>query len=189
MTKRLSEAEKLLRKLKRQSAKANKRLRELHRTYKNETWSEKNLYARLGAKGTTKSGLIKANKKMSEAEIRNSLKAVEQFLKDKRSTVKGLENVKERMKSAFKDTMETEYEFSAEEADALYQLFEDESYAEMLKYFSPSEIFALIREATVKGISNEKDFINMFRNYIDFTENKGIRKTLSNFYKTYYKKR
>lgn len=189
MTKRLSEAEKLLRKLKRQATKANKRLRDLQKTYKNETWSEKNLYAKLGGSGITKTGLVKANKKMSEAELRNSLKATEQFLNDKRSTVKGLEKVKDKMKIAFKDTMETEYDFTAEEADSLYQLFEDESYSEMMKYFSPSEIFALIREANEKGISNEKDFINMFWNYIDFTENKGIRKTLSNFYKTFYKRR
>ena len=188
MSKRLTEHEKLLRKLKRSSKKANARLRELQKTYKSETWAEKNLYARLGSKGTTKTGLVKVSKKMSEPELRASLKAVEQFLKDKRSTVKGLENVKAKLQKSISKSLETEYEISAEEADAMVQLFEEESFNEMTKYMNPSDLFALIREAKEKNITNKKDFINLFRKYLDFSENKGIVKTLGNFYKYNFRK-
>lgn len=188
MGRRLTEHEKLYNQLKMQSKEANRRLRALHKEYGNETWAEKNLYGRLGAKGQTKTGLIRTSKKMSEAELRKQLKATEKFLNDKRSTVQGLEETKQKLQESIKDELQTDYEISTEEADNLVQLFEEENFKELTKYMSPSEIWAMIREAKENNVKSKKQFVDMFRNYLDFSENKGIVKTLENFYKYNYKK-
>ena len=188
MTKRLTEHEKLYRQLQRQSKKANQRLRELHKEYESETWAEKNLYSKIGVKGATKTGLVKVSKKMTEAELRRQLKATESFLNDKRSTVKGLEETKQKLQESISSELQTDYKISTEEADNLVQLFQEENFKEMTKYMSPSEIWALIREAKENNVKSKKQFVDMFRNYIEFSENKGIVKTLEKFYKYNYRK-
>lgn len=190
MSKKLTEQEKLYNKLERLSKKANKNIRELQKAYPNKTWSEKILEAKLtgkGKNGLTSTGLIKKSKKMSEAELRRSIKATEEFLKDKRSTVKGMERTKKKLKQKFKESVKKDFGFTTQDADNVYQLFEDEAQANLFKYFTPSELYALIKEAHEKGISNEKDFVNLFRKHIDFSENKGIVKDLQAFYKNIYK--
>ena len=191
MGRKLTEQQKLYNKLERLSAKANKNIRELQKAYPNKTWAEKILESKLtgkGKNGLTSTGLIKKSKKMSEAELRRSIKATEEFLKDKRSTVKGMERTKQKLKKNFVEALKKdEFGFTTQDADNIYQLFEDEGKSSLFKYFSPSELYALIKEAHEKGISNEKDFVNLFRKHIEFSENKGIVKDLQGFYKNVYK--
>ena len=188
MGRKLSESERLYRKLKKQAQKANKRLRDLQREYQNETWAEKNLYSKIGAKGTTPTGLIKVRKRMSEAVLRKQLKATEAFLKDKRSTVKGLEKVKKDLEESISKELQTDtrYNLTVEEADNLVQLFKEETFNELTKYIPPSDLWAYIREAKEQGIHSKKKFVDLFRKHFIFSENKGIVKTLEQFYTTNY---
>ena len=180
----------LLNELKAQSSETNRRLRDLHKHYPNDTWSEKILYSKLNTKyeGLTPTGRVKANKKMSESEIKASLKAVNNFLADKRSTVEGLEEVKQKLQDSISKNLQENIEgITAEDADNLVQLFEDENAKNVMKYIPPSDLFRLVTEAKGQHLT-QKSFIDMARDYIDFSENKGIVKRLKGFYRSYLKK-
>ena len=192
MTKRLSTHEKLLREAKRLASKTNKRLRDLEKTYPDTTWSENILQGKLGNKdGLTPTGKVKANKLMSEAQLRNSIKAQKAFLKDKRSTVAGLEKVKRKLERSISKSLQTEsksgLKLSKTEADNMVQLFKEEEFNNMLKYVPPSEMWVMIQEARSQKIQSKKKFVDLFRSQYDFSENRGIRKALEEFYSNVYK--
>ena len=180
----------LLNQLKEASKEANKRLYQLHKHYPNDTWAERILYDRVNIKysGLTPTGRVKANKKMTDQEVRASLRAVNDFLNDKRSTVEGLEEVKEKLKKSISESLQENIEgITAEDADNLVQLFEDENAKDVMRFIEPSDLFRLVTEAKQEKIT-QKGFVDMARDYIDFSENKGIVKSLKGFYKTYLKR-
>ena len=180
----------LLNELKAAAKEANKRLTQLHKHYPNDTWSERILYDRINIKysGLTPTGRVKANKKMTDQEIKASLKATKDFLNDKRSTVEGLEETKKKLQASISESLQENIEgISAEDADNLVQLFEDENAKDVMRFIEPSDLFRLVTEAKQKKIT-QKSFIDMARDYIDFSENKGIVKSLKGFYKSYLKR-
>ena len=190
MTKRLSTHEKLLREAKRLASKTNKRLRELEKTYPDTTWSESILQGKLGNKGgLTPTGKVKANKLMSEAQLRNSIKAQKAFLKDKRSTVSGLEKTRKKLEESISESLQTEgMKLSKTEADNMVQLFQEDEFNNMQKYVPPSEMWVMIQEAKTQGIKNRATFVDLFRKQYDFSQNRGIVKSLSEFYRNVYRK-
>lgn len=180
----------LLNELKSAAREANKRLSRLHKNYPNETWSEKILLDRLNIKysGLTPTGRVKANKKMTDQEIKASLRAVNDFLKDKRSTVEGLEETKEKLQKSISDSLQENIEgITAEDADNLVQLFEDENVKNVMRFIEPSDLFRMVIEAKQQKIT-QKAFVDMARDYIDFSENRGIVKSLKGFYRSYLKR-
>lgn len=189
MTKRLPTHEKLLREAKRLSKKVNKRLRELEKTYPTSTWAETILRGKLQNKrGLTPTGKVRASKKMTEAQLRNSIKAQKEFLKDKRSTVKGLEATKRKLEREIKKSLKEDLNITIEEADNLVQLFKEDAFVKLSRYIPPSEIWVMVNEARKRGISNKKDFIALFRTQYEFSENRGIVKVLEEFYMKVYKR-
>lgn len=182
--------EELLRELKSAAREANKRLYQLHKHYPNDTWSERILYDRVNIKysGLTPTGRVKANKKMTDTEMKASLKAVQDFLNDKRSTVEGLEETKEKLNRSISESLQENIEgLTAEDADNLVQLFEDENAKDVMRFIEPSDLFRMVTEAKQEKIT-QKGFIDMARDYIDFSENRGIVKSLKGFYNSYLKR-
>lgn len=198
MTKRLPTHEKLLREAKRLSKKVNSRLRELEKNYPDSTWAETILRGKLqNKKGLTPTGKVRASKKMTEAQLRNSIKAQKEFLKDKRSTVKGLEATKRKLEREIKKSLKEDLNITIQEADNLVQLFKEEAFNNLTRYIPPSELWVMINQArkqvTVvngqkkQGITNQKDFIDLFRKQYDFSENRGIVTALKEFYSKVYR--
>lgn len=188
MTKKLPIHEKLLREAKRLSKKVNKRLRALEKAYPESTWAETILRKKLENKGgLTPTGKARASKKMSEAQLRNSIKAQKEFLKDKRSTVEGLERTKRKLEKEIKKSLKEDLEITIEEADNLVQLFKDDYFNNLTEYIPPSELWVMINEARKENIKSQKSFIDLFRTQYDFSKNRGIVKALSEFYRKVYR--
>ncbi len=178
----------LLNQLKEVSREANRRIRQLKKNYDHATWAERILYDRVNIKyeGLTPTGRVKANKRMKDSEIKASIKAVNDFLNDKRSTVKGLEETKDTLNKAISKHLEENIEgLTTQEADTLVQLFEDEDAKNVMKYIPPSDFFTLIKEAKDDN-KTEIDFMEMMEGYINFSQNSGAKEELSAFYNKFF---
>lgn len=177
MSKKDTQSE-LFAKMKKLAKRANQRLVRLERAVDFKPWAVKNLEKRLERAGAlTTGGRIKYNKSMSISDMKKVIKASEYFLNSKTSTVGGLKKRAKEVKKNFSKKLDV----SMEEADNLYQLFEVESTNEILKYLNPSELFALIEEAKEKNL-NEDEFIDLFKKYVEFTEDNTLREAVINLY-------
>ena len=164
--------------MKKIAKRANQRLVRLERAVDFKPWSVRNLEKRLErADALTSRGRIKYNKGMSITDMKKVIKASEYFLNSKTSTVGGLKKRAKDVKKNFSKKLD----ISMEEADNLYQLFEVESTNEVLKYLNPSELFALIEEAKEQKL-DEEQFTDLFKQYVEFTEDNTLRDAVSRLY-------
>lgn len=179
MGKRDEQKEVLFAEMKKLAKRANQRLVRLERAVDFKPWAVKNLEKRLErADALTKSNRIKYNKSMSISDMRKVIKATKLFLDSKTSTPAGLKKRKKEVQENFSRVLDV----SMEEADNLYQLFDVSSAQEILKYLTPSELFALIEEAKEKNM-NEEQFIDLFKQYVDFTEDNTLKNAVIRLYK------
>ena len=175
---RHSEKTDLFDKMKKLAKRANQRLVRLERAVDFKPWAVRNLEKRLErSDALTDKGRIRYNKNMSISEMRKVIKASEYFLNSKTSTVGGLKQRAKDIKKNFSKRLD----ITLEEADNLYQLFEVENTKEILKYLSPSELFALIEEAKEQNMS-ETQFIDLFKQYVEFTEDNTLRDAVIRLY-------
>lgn len=169
------EQKELYEELKKLAKRANQRIVRLEREFGKEKWAVKNLRDRLDTQklnAWTKTGRIKYNKSMSITELRAVTKATKQFLNSQTSTKRGIEQVRKKQIESLRISLSTdEKEFTFEEAETFYRLFEDTDYTFFIrKYDIPASAFNdLIQEA--------KEYNNTFD---DFLENLEIYITIGN---------
>ena len=161
--------------LKKLAKRANQRIVRLEREFGKDKWAIKNLRDRLDTQklnAWTKTGRIKYNKSMSITELRAVTKATKQFLNSQTSTKRGIQQVRKKQIESLRISLSTdEKEFTFEEAETFYRLFEDTDYTFFIrKYDIPASAFNdLIQEA--------KEYNNTFD---DFLENLEIYITIGN---------
>lgn len=169
------EQKELYEELKKLAKRANQRIVRLEREFGKDKWAIKNLRDRLETQklnAWTKTGRIKYNKSMSITELRSVTKATKQFLNSQTSTKRGIKQVRKKQIESLRISLSTdEKEFTFEEAETFYRLFEDTDYTFFIRKYdiSASAFNDLIQEA--------KEYNNTFD---DFLENLEIYITIGN---------
>ena len=123
------EEQELFNELKKLSKRANQRIVRLEREFGKDTWDTKYLKEKLVAEplqAWTLSGRVKVNKSMTVTQMKATIKATKEFLNSSISTIRGVKKAKQK---AIK-TLQTQFssdvtDISTEEAESLYNLFED----------------------------------------------------------------
>lgn len=176
--------------LKKLSKRANQRLVRLEREFGKDTWASKKLRNRLESEpiqAWTHSGRIKVNKSMSITQMRAVIKATEQFLVSKTSTVSGVKKVRKTTISGLARSLGTdEHELSNEEAETLYDMLSDDYVTDILRYIPASDFWALVEDAKEQH-DTESQFINRIKDYIDFGNDKDMVTKLTAIYIKYVK--
>ena len=165
-----AEQQKLYEELKKLAKRANQRIVRLEREFGKDKWSVKNLRDRLDTQklnAWTKTGRIKYNKSMTITELRAVIKATNQFLNSQTSTKRGIKQVRKKQIEGIKRSMSIDdEEFTYEEAESLYRLFEDTDFTYFVpKYFTASEFWSLIQEAKEQNV-DENGFIELIEMYL-----------------------
>lgn len=125
------EQQSLYNELKKLSKRANQRIVRLEREFGKDTWATRKLRDKLEVEplqAWTRSGRVRVNKSMTKAQMEATIKATKEFLSKPTSTRRG---IKKARKTGI-ETLRTRYGAKAtagamtdEEAEALYNLFED----------------------------------------------------------------
>lgn len=154
--------EKLYNELLKEISKANRRLLALEKlTGKDYSWAGQKLYDRLSVEklnAWSSKNRININKNMTDEQLKRVKFAVDEFLNKKTSTVRG---VKKRIAST-KASFASGIGVSEEQAERIYQAFEEDIIKWALRYIDASELWALIQEAKETNMSEErfeKEFI------------------------------
>lgn len=162
-TKKTSEQQ--YRELIRKVGQANKRLRAIKNEFGTIGWAGETL------KDKTEMNLIKAwtskgirvNKNMSEEQQKAVLKSINNFLKSKTSTIKGIKRVqREQIESLRVTFSRDDVELTTEESKALYKRFEDRDYTTVTRFIKPSDLNVLIDVA-----KEHNDTFNQFMRRVD----------------------
>lgn len=152
---------KLYNELKKEIKKANMRLLNLERfSGKPFTWAGRELYDLLSVEklnAISKGNRIAINKEMSEEQLKRIMFATKNFLSKKTSTIRGVKNRIKNIKSGFTQGIGV----SEEQAEKIYQAFEDDIIKWALRYMDASELWALIEEAKESPLSEQR-FSNEF---------------------------
>lgn len=170
--------EKLLNELKKDITKANRRLLALEKfTGKPYSWAGQKLYDELSVEKlnawSSKNRII-LNKNMTDEELRRVKASVDDFLNKKTSTVRNVKKRAAQIKSSFKSGISV----SDEQAEHIYQAFEEDVIKWALRYIDASELWALIGEAKETKMSEERfnnEFLKRAKNVgnidLDFRDN------------------
>lgn len=179
-TKKTSEQQ--YRELVRKVGQANKRLRAIKNEFGTLGWAGETL------KNKTEMNLIKAwtsrgirvNKKMSEEQQKAVLKAINNFLKSRTSSVSG---IKKTIKSQ-QEALKVNLDISTDESKTLYKFFEDKDFNYVTNYIDASSLFVLLEDSKEEQHS-ENDFIKRIENYILVGEDENVRNALKRIYNNY----
>lgn len=176
--------------LKKLSKRANQRLVRLEREFGKDTWASKKLRNRLESEmiqAWTSSSRIKVNKSMSTTQMRAIIKATQQFLASKTSTVSGVKKVKKTTISGLARSLGTDdTKLTDEEAETLYDMLSDDYVTDLIKYIPASDFWALIEDAKEQH-DTESQFINRIKDYIDYGNDKDMVMKLQAIYIKYVK--
>lgn len=155
--------------------KANSRLRRLEKfTGRDVSWSGKQLQSKLDNEkinAWSSGNRIKISKDMTETQLYRIQQATEKFLNSEASKIRYIKkNIKET-----KEGFKANFEVDEAEAEALYQMFEEDLTKWATRYIDPSVYFGLIEEAKEYNFSYatfEKRFLEAakIQNDLDVTE-------------------
>lgn len=128
----------LFNELKNLSKRANQRILELEKSYKKEPLATKYLREKLAVEplqAWTRKGRIKASKRMSEDQMRATIKAAKDFLKNPMSTKRGIKKAKQKAVETLKERFGTEVSgLEEDEVNALTEIFYDDEVNEITNY-------------------------------------------------------
>ena len=186
-----TEQQKLFNELKKLSKRANQRIVRLEREFGKDTWATKKLKSRLASdtlQAWTKKGRVKASKRMSEMQMRATIKATKQFLASKTSTRKGIKQIRKTTISRIAVSLGTEEEnLTNEEAETLYNMLTDDYMTDIMQYIPASDFWRLIEDSK-ESKDNEEDFIDRISNYILVGNDSNLVEKLTAIYTKYVKK-
>ena len=167
-------------------SKANARLSSLQRRYKSGTWASKRLANRLSQNKVDmwKNGKIKVGKNPSKAQLIGLNKAINQFLRSKTSTKKGIEEVKRKQIESIRLRRSVEdEEFTEEDAEDFYDMFGNNDFAYYADKIGASKLQEIIYDA-IKANDLEDSFLDRLELYIELN-NLDIREKAIRLYNKY----
>lgn len=178
--------EELFNQLKKLAKKANQRLVRLEREFGTNTWAAKKLRNRLEIdllQAWTSTGRIKYNKNMSVIQMRAIIKATNQFLNSKTSTVRGVKNVIKRIKEDIKKNFNTD-NMTDEDVETLYDALSDDYAKDLIEKLGASTFWTIITDAKEMNDS-EEEFIERISWYLDFGNDDDMIDKLKIIYEKY----
>lgn len=140
--------------------------------YKMGTWSTKALRNRIN-KYLSKKGevIIPTKDNITTTDLVALIKAMNNFLKSKTSTIKGIQEVEKQTKQNIANILDVDFddidqEITDEEVNILYDFFNDEDFNYIVKEagIPPSELIIAIHTAKYNHWSKER-FLNEIKNY------------------------
>lgn len=193
--------------LRRISKTANQRILRIERKVgKKDTWGVKTLKKdldTLAVSGWTKKGRIRLSKKMTEAQVKATIKHTLTFLKSKASTTRGIEDIKKKTiesitlrlygKHNLKDlTNEQKARLKSidyEEAQVLYSIFDDKDSRDIMQYVPSSAFSNMIEDARKSGrITSEEKLQDYFKSYIyNVKQDKDLMRAFTGVYNKYFR--
>lgn len=167
-----------------------------------DSWASKKLRNKLSinpVQAWTDTGRIRVNKKMTIGQLRATIKATEQFLNSKTSTVKGIKDVIKRTKKSLSKTLEKNNIFGAEEAekeankltekeaDILYDMLSEDYIKDLLPYIGASEMWGVVEDAKEMNIEEKDEFFELFNTYtsVDFTNDLDMKEKITKIFERY----
>lgn len=128
----------------------------------------------------TDSSRIKLNKSMNLTQLRAVAKATRQFLNSKTSTVSGVKKQIKAIKKGFQKSLD----LTDEEAEAIYEAFDEDLLQWIYRYIEPSEFWALVQEAKEMNYS-ENQWLKLIEDYIYIGNDDDIKEKLILIYERY----
>ena len=148
--------EKFVNDLKKEITKANRRLLALEKfTGKPYSWAGQKLYDELSVEklnAWSSKNRIVLNKNLSDNDLKRIKSSVEKFLNSKTSTVRNVKKRAAGIKASFKSGIGV----SDEQAERIYQAFEEDVIKWAMRYLDASELWALIQEAKETNMSETR---------------------------------
>ena len=176
--------EELYSELKKEVKKANQRIARIEKTFgKAESWAVRKLISRIDIEplqAWSSRERIKINSKMNINQLRRIQRATELFLSSNTSKIRGIKAQIKSIKQGFIKNLD----ITDEEAERIYQAFNEDLTSWIFRYIDPSTFWALVEEAKETNIS-KKSFIEMLKDYIDFGNDLDIIEKLESIYERY----
>lgn len=149
-----SEQEELYKELKKLSKRANQRIVRLERSFGKDKWATRYLKEKLEVEplqAWTSKGRVRVNKSMSEIQMRATIAAVNDFLKNKTSTRTGIKKAKKKAIETIQRKFSTEIkEITYDEAEVLSNFFDDDDVNDITNFIPGSDVRAVVVEAKEK---------------------------------------
>ncbi len=182
------EEQKLFNELKKLSKRANQRIVRLEREFGKNTWATKYLKEKLEAEplqAWTLKGRVKVNKSMTISQMENTIKATKQFLNSSISTKRGIQKAKAKAIRTLQVQYGSETEdITEEEAEALYNFFEDREVNRITNFIPGSTVIANIEFAR-ENKYNYEDFASSLKSYQLYNKGNNIDDILRKIYVKY----
>lgn len=180
-------SEQLFKELIRKTGQVNRRLKLIKKEFGSLGWAGESLSQKADFKlinAWTSKG-IKIKKSMSKEQLKAISKMMDNFLKSKTSTIKGIRQTMKLQVEGMKKAFSTEdIKLTTEESRALFKRFEDKDYTSILRYLTASELNALIEDSKEHG-DNLSQFIERSENYITGIVDEDLRVSLESIYYKY----
>lgn len=150
--------------------KANSKITKLRQAgYKSGTWASKNLNNRLQTAkiGAWHRGKIRIRENMTETQLMNIRKSINQFLVSKTSTPKGIKKVKKKTLESLAQTLSDEDrgKLDTEDAEFYYEMLGNKDFDFFSDKIGASILWICIDEA-VENNDTEESWISRLSNYI-----------------------
>lgn len=180
-------AEQLFNELVRKTGQANKRLRAIRNEFGKIGWSGENLKQKteMSLISSWTSRGIRVRRSMTPQQMKATLKAIENFLNSKTSSVRGIRQTIKRQQQGLQKTLSNEdITISTKESQTLYKFFEDKDFNYITRYIGASDLFVLLEDAKDNN-DNINQFLSRIENYILVGEDEDMRNSLESIYNRY----
>lgn len=171
--------EKIYKELVREAKSANVKLQRLRGHYGDQYgWAGKRLIEKLSIdviNTVSDKGYIKFNKNLSTVQMKATIKALKEFKSSKTSTVEGVKENIEKIKSGIGSSLDVDNK----KAQAIYDFFATDKYKmnDEVKY----EALKIAIEVCKKNGTVE-DYLDLVKNYIDFGNDEDLKEELISVY-------
>ena len=171
--------EKIYKELVREAKSANVKLQRLRGHYGDQYgWAGKRLIEKLSIdviNTVSDKGYIRFNKNLSTVQMKATIKALKEFKSSKTSTVEGVKENIEKIKSGIGSSLDVDNK----KAQAIYDFFATDKYKmnDEVKY----EALKIAIEVCKKNGTVE-DYLDLVKNYIDFGNDDDLKEELISVY-------
>lgn len=175
-------------KLRKDVAKANKRIRNIEKGYGEKSWAINQLYSKIDnnvVNGVKNNGLIRINKTMSDANLKAIQKATGEFLGSKTSTLTGIRGVVKDVKRSLQATYgDIDRPLTNKEVNILYDLVEDKNKRDYTERIGASTIWNT--SVIAKDVNMSRDeYIEMIEQNSNSILNEEDKRFLEDIYNRY----
>lgn len=161
----------LFEEVKKLSKQANQRIVRIEKMFGKDKWAVKSLRDKLDTfklDAWTDKGRVKYNKSMTTEQLRAIKKFVTKFInEDKTSRIAGIKDARKNMIESIRKRYNREIddrEFTFEDAENIYQIFENDEYSWIFEYFTPSQFDAVKLDAIDRKL-NLTDWFDLLKQY------------------------